>query len=98
MKCIDFDKQFERYTREWMAKNAEKYNNDMDAIEAMMPEIYMEFMSKPASWLDGMSPEAYFEQFDDAGMLIDWMCAYYEQEIPVPDLLLERITALGSDA
>ena len=39
MKCIDFDKQFERYTREWMAKNAEKYNNDMDAIEALMPDI-----------------------------------------------------------
>lgn len=98
MKCIDFDKQFERYTREWMAKNAEKYNSDMDAIEAMMPDIYMEFMGKPASWLDGMSPEAYFEQYDDAGMLIDWMCAYYEQNVPVPDLLLERITALGGEA
>ena len=98
MKCIDFDKQFERYTRDWMAKNAEKYNNDMDAIEAMMPDIYMEFMSKPAAWLDGMSPEAYFEQYDDAGMLIDWMCAYYEQGVPVPDLLLERITALDSEA
>lgn len=98
MKCIDFDKQFERYTRDWMAKNAEKYNNDMDAIEAMMPDIYMEFMSAPASWLDGMSPEEYFEQFDDAGMLIDWMCAYYEQNVPVPDLLLERITALGGEA
>lgn len=98
MKCIDFDKQFERYTRDWMARNAETYNNDMDVIEGMMPEIYMEFMSKPAAWLEGLSPEAYFDQFDDAGMLIDWMCAYYEQGVPVPDLLLERITALGSAA
>lgn len=98
MKCIDFDRQFERYTRDWMEKNAEKYDNNMDAIEAMMPEIYMEFMSKPASWLDGQSPEAYFEQYDDAAMLIAWMCEYYEQGIPVPDLLLERVTALGSDA
>ena len=31
-------------------------------------------------------------------MLIDWMCAYYEQGVPVPDLLLERITALGEEA
>lgn len=98
MKCIDFDKQFERYTREWMEKNAEKYNNNMDTIEAMMPEIYMEFLSMPAFWLGGESPEAYFDQFDDAQMLIEWMCAYYEQEVPVPDLLLERITSLGEQA
>ena len=98
MKCIDFDKQFERYTRDWMEKNAEKYNNNMDTIEAMMPEIYMEFLSMPAQWLEGDSPEAYFEQYDDAEFLIDWMCAYYEQDIPVPDLLLERITALGEEA
>ena len=98
MKCIDFDKQFERYTREWMEKNAEKYNNNMVMIEAMMPEIYMEFLSKPASWLDGESPESFFEQYDDAAMLVKWMCAYYEQSVPIPDLLLERITALGEEA
>ncbi|MED9822597.1 MAG: hypothetical protein U0J65_11315 [Christensenellales bacterium] len=98
MECMDFDKQFERYTRDWMAKNAEKYHNDMDVIEAMMPDVYMEFMSKPAAWLNGLSPEAYFEQFDDAGMLVDWMCAYYAKQVPVPDLLLERITSLGSAA
>ena len=98
MNCINFDKQFERYTRDWMEKNAEKYNNNMDVIEAMMPEIYMEFLSMPAAWLDGKSPEAYFEQYDDAVMLVEWMCAYYQQDVPVPDLLLERITALGDEA
>ena len=98
MNCIDFDKQFERYTREWMEKNAEKYNNNMDVIEAMMPEVYMEFLSMPATWLGGESPESFFEQYDDAAMLIDWMCAYYDQGVPVPDLLLERITALGEEA
>ena len=98
MNCIDFDKQFERYTREWMEKNAEKYNNNMDVIEAMMPEVYMEFLGMPSAWLGGESPESFFEQYDDAAMLIDWMCAYYEQGVPVPDLLLERITALGEEA
>jgi len=98
MNCIDFDKEFERYTREWMEKNAEKYNNNMDVIEAMMPDIYMEFLSKPAAWLGGESPESFFEQYDNAKMLVKWMCAYYEQEIPVPDLLLERITVLGDEA
>lgn len=98
MKCIDFDKQFERYTRSWMEKNAEKYKNNMDVIEAMMPDVYMEFLEKEAAWLDGLSPMAYFAQYDDAQMLVDWMCEYYTQGVPVPDLLLERITELGDDA
>ena len=98
MKCIDFDKQFERYTRNWMEKNAEKYKNNMDVIEAMMPDVYMEFMEKEAAWLDGMSPIAYFAQYDDANMLVNWMCEYYKQGVPVPDLLLERITELGDSA
>jgi len=98
MKCIDFDKQFERYTRSWMEKNAEKYKNNMDVIEAMMPDVYMEFLEKEAEWLNGLSPIAYFAQYDDAGMLIDWMCEYYTQDVPVPDMLLERITELGEDA
>ena len=33
MKCIDFDKQFERYTKEWVKRNAAKYKNNMDVIE-----------------------------------------------------------------
>lgn len=98
MKCIDFDKQFERYTTEWVKKNAAKYKNNMDVIEMMMPDIYMQFLQKPAAWLDGAAPEAYFERYDDAAMLIEWMCEYYAQKIPVPDLLLERIAELGEPA
>lgn len=98
MKCIDFDKQFERYTTAWVKANAEKYKNDMDVIEDMMPDVYMEFLSKPASWLDGRTPEAYFEQFDDAAELVAWMVEYMKQGVPVPDLLMERITELGGEA
>jgi len=98
MKCINFDQQFECYTRRWMEKNAEKYKNNMDVIEAMMPDVYMEFLEKEADWLDGLSPMAYFAKVDDAQMLVEWMCAYFEQGVPVPDLLLERITELGDDA
>ena len=95
MKCINFDHQFELYAAEWMKKNAEKYKNNMDVIEMMMPDVYMEFLSKPAQWLGGKTPERYFAQYKDAKMLVDLMCQYEAEKVPVPDLLLERITELG---
>lgn len=98
MNCIDFDRQFQRYTAEWVRKNGDKYKNNMDVIEDMMPGVYEEFLNKPAAWLDGAAPGAYFGQFNDAGELVAWLCEYMEKGVPVPDVLLERITELGGAA
>lgn len=98
MKCINFDRAFERYMAEWIKENSEKYKDDMDVIEDMMPDVYLEFLKKPADFLDGVAPQDYFEQFDNADMLVSWLCDYIAQGVPVPDLLLERVTALGNPA
>ena len=98
MKCINFDRAFERYRAEWIKENSEKYKDDMDVIEDMMPDVYLEFLKKPADFLDGVAPQDYFEQFDNADMLVNWLCDYIAQGVPVPDLLLERVTALGNPA
>ena len=98
MKCINFDRAFERYMAEWIKENSEKYKDDMDVIEDMMPDVYLEFLKKPADFLDGVAPQDYFEQFDNADMLVNWLCGYIAQGVPVPDLLLERVTALGNPA
>lgn len=98
MKCINFDRAFESYMAEWMKENSEKYKDDMDVIEDMMPDVYLEFLKKPADFLDGVAPQDYFEQFDNADMLVNWLCDYIAQGVPVPDLLLERVTALGNPA
>ena len=98
MKCINFDREFEKYMGAWVKENSEKYKDNMDVIENMMPDVYMEFLQKPAGFLNGMAPQDYFEQFDDAGMLVDWLCQYIKEGVPVPDLLLERITELGEAA
>ena len=82
----------------WVKENSEKYKDNMDVIENMMPDVYMEFLQKPADFLDGTAPQDYFEQFDDAGMLVDWLCQYIHEGVPVPDLLLDRITELGAAA
>ena len=98
MKCINFDRAFERYMAEWIKENSEKYKDDMDVIEDMMPDVYLEFLKKPADFLDGVAPQDYFEQFDNADMLVNWLCDYIAQGVPVPDHLLERVTALGNPA
>lgn len=98
MKCINFDRAFERYMAEWIKENSEKYKDDMDVIEDMMPDVYLEFLKKPADFLDGVAPQDYFEQFDNADTLVNWLCDYIAQGVPVPDLLLERVTALGNPA
>lgn len=98
MKCINLDRAFERYMAEWIKENSEKYKDDMDVIEDMMPDVYLEFLKKPADFLDGVAPQDYFEQFDNADMLVNWLCDYIAQGVPVPDLLLERVTALGNPA
>lgn len=95
MECINFDKQFQKYMAVWMKENAEKYKDNIDEIEAMMPDVYMEYLEKPADWLGGIAPAAYFEQYDDADMLVQWLCEYEEKKIPVPDMLMDRITDLG---
>ena len=76
MKCINFDRAFERYMAEWIKENSEKYKDDMDVIEDMMPDVYLEFLKKPADFLDGVAPQDYFEQFDNADMLVKWLCDY----------------------
>ncbi len=98
MDCIDFDKAFERYMTAWVRENGEKYKNNMDVIEGMMPDVYMEFLARPADWLDGVAPQDYFARYADAGELIELLGAYIDQKVPVPDLLLERIAELGEDA
>lgn len=93
-KCINFDDHFADFTSNWMKLHQKEYRN-FDAMEADMPRVYMSFLNTPARWLDGVTPGAYFTQFEDAKDLVDWMCAYCAQGVPVPDLLLDQITTVG---
>lgn len=93
-KCIDFDQHFADYTSNWMQEHQHEYRN-FDAMEADMPRVYMTFLNTPARWLDGITPGAYFTQFEDPKDLVDWLCDYCEKDVPVPDLLLDQIQAVG---
>lgn len=98
MECINFDRQFERYLNDWLKKNASKYKGNEEAMEDEMPNVYMEFLNKPADWLNGIKPMDYFTGFQDPTELVDLLLTYIKKKVPVPDLLLERITQMGEAA
>ena len=97
MKCIDFDKAFSRFAMQWFRDHAKDYKN-YDEMEAAMPDVYARFLDTPADFLANAKPGEYFSQWDDAKTLIDWMEDYFKQRVPVPDMLLNRITELGEPA
>ena len=61
-----------------------------------MPKVYAQFLDTPADWLGGKKPGEYFDQFDKPKVLVDWMEDYFKQGVPVPDMLLNRVSALGT--
>jgi FOG: HEAT repeat len=94
MKLLDFDKRFADFTSQWMKEHKDDYKN-FDAMEQDMPNVYMQFLNTPATWLSGVTPGAYFTQFDDCKELVDWMVAYTDKRVPIPAQLLDRIVEVG---
>ena len=44
MKCINFDRAFEKYMGAWVKKRIrKKYKDNMDVIENMMPDVIWNF-------------------------------------------------------
>lgn len=97
MRCIDFDDRFARYVRAWLNEHEDEYG-DADQLEDQMPVLYDSFLDAPADWLEGRKPGEYFEQWDDAQLLVDWVEAYIDQGVSLPDMLLNRVAALGERA
>lgn len=94
MKCINFDERFADFMSKWMKEHRSDYKT-YDEMEDDLPNVYTEFLNTPVKWLDGVTPGAYFTQFEDAKDLVDWMVEYCQKEIPVPDMLMEQIQAVG---
>lgn len=94
MPVINFDGYFADFTSQWVSAHQGEYRN-YDEMEDDMPNVYLSFLNTPASWLDGITPGAYFTQFDDPKVLVDWLNKYCNCRVPVPDLLTEQIVFVG---
>ena len=96
MELIDFDDKFTQVLNDWVEKNQTKFAN-ADEMEAAMPDVYLRFLNTPADWLGGKAPGNAFDDVSDAGDLVALMKRYIEEEIPVPDPLLDRIAEIADD-
>lgn len=96
MQIIDFDAKFTEVLNDWIEKNRHRYRN-ADAMENDVPDVYLRWLNTPADWLDGATPGAYFDQFDQSAELCALLRDYINQEIPVPDPLLDRLEELGDE-
>ena len=94
MPIINFDEHFADFMSEWMKVHQDQYSS-FDEMEEDMPRIYMAFLNTRARWLGNVTPGAYFTQFEDPKVLVDWMTEYCAEGVPVPDLLPEQITTVG---
>ena len=94
MPIINFDSRFADFMSEWMKAHRDRYAT-FDEMEEDMPRIYMAFLNTRAKWLGGVTPGAYFTQFEDPKVLVDWLAQYCGDGTPVPDLLMEQITTVG---
>ena len=94
MPIINFDDRFADFMSDWVKTHQDQYAN-FDEMEEDMPRIYMAFLNTRAKWLGNVTPGAYFTQFEDPKVLVDWLAQYCEEGAPVPDLLMEQITTVG---
>ena len=94
MNCIDFDGRFAECLKDWIEQHQHDYP-DVDSMELAVPEVYARFLDTPVDWLAGEKPGEYFEKYHDPDTLIAWLEEYLKQHVPVPDMLLNRISELG---
>ena len=78
---LDFDANFAAYCEKWMQMNKGRFAN-IEQMEDAMPDVYMHWLSSPAAFLGGEKPEEYFQKYDDAPMLVNWVAEYEAAGVP----------------
>ena len=96
MQIIDFDAKFTEVLNDWIEKNRSRFRKP-DDMENEVPDVYLRWLNTPASWLGGATPGAYFEKYQSAAELCELLKAYINEEVSVPDPLLERLEELGDE-
>lgn len=93
---IDFNARFTRDFIAWSNKHPE-VAKDEDKLELAAARARAKWFSSAKSWLGGVSPNEYFYEIDDAGKYVSLLIRYIEEDMVVPDPLLECVIDGGDD-
>ncbi len=83
---IDFEQQFSEYLHQYLHSSG----LSEDEMEEQAPELYLDWLSSPKDWLDGQTPNGYFEAMDP-GQLVAELGRYLLSGLSVPGPLLNGI-------
>jgi hypothetical protein len=83
---IDFEERFGVFLKEYIKQN-EIQEEDLEEI---IPDLYLEWLDVPCDWLDGKSPDSYFDSYDASG-LIEVLGKYIFSGLSIPGPLLNKI-------
>lgn len=79
-QLIDFDNQFNEYMESW-ADDLLKKGKKAEEIEELIPEAYRKWAEEASRYFDDV----------DSDELVKMLGAYLDEEINVPDILLDKI-------
>ncbi len=83
---IDFEKRFSEYLHQYLHSSG----LSEDEIEEQAPELYLSWLASPKDWLDGQSPNSFFDAMDP-GQLVAELGLYLLSDMSIPGPLLNRI-------
>ncbi|MGE5493769.1 MAG: hypothetical protein ACM3S4_00455 [Burkholderiales bacterium] len=83
---IDFEDKFSRFLTDYIKEN----EIDEDDLDDVAEVLYFDWMDEPKDWLDGKSPNTYFDSFG-AASLIELLGEYVFAGMAIPAPLLNRI-------
>lgn len=89
-EVFDFCSRFTADYLAWCQKHPE-VAADEEKLEAIFPKQYEKWYSSPKTWLNNKSPNQYFEEIKDAQIYASMFVSYLEQDIEIPDPLMDCI-------
>ncbi len=90
---IDFEDRFRKYLSEYIKEK----EIDEEEIDDIAEDLYFDWMEAPKDWLEGKSPNNYFDELAPA-QLIETLWKYIFSEKSIPGSLLNSIEDKAGEA
>ena len=88
IKVIDFNGRFRKDYLEWCSKHQD-IAADEEKLDSLFLDMYEAWFTRPKKWLDGQSPNQYFEKIQDPAMYATLFIEYIKMDLELPEPLVQ---------